>query len=111
MMLKNYLDLISLVERLHRRFLEIVKIELASLQNHEINSVQALILFNIRNEEVRIGELSERGFYLGSNVSYNVRKLVDTDYLEQERSVHDRRSHTVRLTPKGRSICDLLSKM
>jgi DNA-binding MarR family transcriptional regulator len=112
MILQHYLEVISFVERLHRHFLEVVKIELDSLQIHDINSVQALILFNIGDQEVSIGELTERGFYLGSNVSYNVRKLVETGYLEQERSVHDRRSHRVRLTtPKGRSICDLLRGM
>ena len=96
-----YLEVISLVERLHRQFLEVVKLELEGLRVHDINNVQAMMLFNIGDAEMTVGELTLRGCYLGSNVSYNVKKMVENGYLEHERSVHDRRSIHVRLTEKG----------
>src|SRR3954470_9073034 len=92
-----YLETIGLVERLHRHFLEIVKLELDGMGVHDINNVQGLILFNIGDAEMTVGELTLRGCYLGSNVSYNVKKMVENDYLVQERSEHDRRSIHVRL--------------
>jgi len=106
-----YLEVISLVERLHRHFLEVVKLELDGLRIHDINNVQGLMLFNIGDAEMSVGELTLRGCYLGSNVSYNVKKLVENGYLVQERSVHDRRSIHVRLTDKGRQLCDKLGEM
>jgi DNA-binding MarR family transcriptional regulator len=107
----GYLEVISLVERLHRHFLEVVKLELDGLGVHDINNVQGLMLFNIGDAEMTVGELTLRGCYLGSNVSYNVKKMVENDYLVQERSVHDRRSIHVKLTDKGRALRDQLSGM
>jgi DNA-binding MarR family transcriptional regulator len=107
----GYLEVISLVERLHRHFLEVVKLELDGLGVHDINNVQGLMLFNIGDAEMTVGELTLRGCYLGSNVSYNVKKMVENDYLVQERSVHDRRSIHVKLTDKGRALRDRLSGM
>jgi DNA-binding MarR family transcriptional regulator len=110
-MSNGYLEVISLVERLHRHFLEVVKLELDGLGIHDINNVQGLMLFNIGDAEMTVGELTLRGCYLGSNVSYNVKKMVENGYLEQERSVHDRRSIHVRLTDKGRNLCERLNGM
>jgi DNA-binding MarR family transcriptional regulator len=106
-----YLDVISLIERVHRQFLELVKLELDRLGIQDINSGQAMMLFNIGDTEMTIGELTARGCYLGSNVSYNVKKTVENGYLAQERSVYDRRSTHVHLTDKGRSLRDRLSDM
>lgn len=103
-----YQDVIFLIERLHRHFLEVVKVELDRLGTEDINNVQALILFNIGEEELTVGELTNRGYYLGSNVSYNVKKMVENAYLVHERSTHDRRSIRVRLSDKG---LDLYGKM
>lgn len=106
-----YLEVISLVERVHRHFLEMVKLELDGLGIHDINNVQAMMLFNIGDAEMTVGELTLRGCYLGSNVSYNVKKMVENDYLAQQRSLHDRRSIHVRLTPKGMKLRDQLTEM
>ena len=106
-----YLEVISLIERLHRQFLEIVKLELDALRIHDVNNAQALMLFNMGDAEISVGELTSRGYYLGSNVSYNVKKLSESGYLVYERSPHDRRSVRVRLTPKGRTLRDRLSEM
>jgi len=107
----EYLETIGLIERLHRHFLEIVKLELDGLGIHDINNVQGLILYNIGDAEMTVGELTLRGCYLGSNVSYNVKKMVENEYLVQERSEHDRRSIHVRLSDKGKKLRDELSKM
>jgi DNA-binding MarR family transcriptional regulator len=106
-----YLDVISLIERLHRHFLEVVKLELEGLGIHDINNVQGMMLFNIGDAEMTVGELTLRGCYLGSNVSYNVKKMVENGYLVQERSLHDRRSIRVRLTEKGAKLRDRVSVM
>ena len=110
-MTNDYLEVVSLVERLHRHFLEVVKLELDGISIHDINNVQGMMLFNIGDAEMMVGELTLRGCYLGSNVSYNVKKMVENGYLVQERSVHDRRSIHVRLTKKGRDLRDRLSVM
>ena len=107
----SYLEIISYLERLHRQFLEVVKLELEGLRLRDINNVQAMMLFNIGDAEMTVGELTLRGCYLGSNVSYNVKKMVENEYLAHERSVHDRRSIHVRLTEKGIKLRDNLTVM
>src|SRR5215831_3856287 len=106
-----YQEVISLVERSHRQFLEVVKLELEAVGIYDINNVQAVMLFNIGDAEMTVGELTLRGCYLGSNVSYNVKKMVENEYLAHERSVHDRRSIHVRLTEKGVKLRDSLTAM
>ncbi len=106
-----YLEAIRLTERLHRQFLELIKSELDRLGIEDINNVQAFILFNIGSDDLTVGELTNRGYYLGSNVSYNVRKMVENGYLMQERSTHDRRSIRVKLSPKGLELCQVMDRM
>jgi DNA-binding MarR family transcriptional regulator len=103
--------MISLVERLHRQCLEVVKADLDRRGIRDLNNVQALILFNIGEAEFSVGELTQRGYYLGSNVSYNVKKMVENGYLIQERSPHDRRSFHVRAAEKGVEIFRNLSAL
>src|ERR1700723_501436 len=107
----GYLEVISLVERLHRHFLEVVKLELDGLGIHDINNVKGLMLFNIGDLEMTVGELTLRGCYLGSNVSYNVKKMLENGYIVQERSSHDRRSVRVRLSDKGMGLQQKLKRM
>src|SRR5215212_4674487 len=99
-----YLDALTLVERLHRRLLDVIKDEFDRRGRADINSVQALLLFNIGDKELTAGELRTRGYYLGSNVSYNLKKLVEMGFLDHQRSRVDRRSVRIRLTDKGRDI-------
>src|SRR5258706_4237570 len=106
-----YLEAIHLAERLHRQFLEVVQAELNREGIEDINNVQALILFNIRDEELTVGELTNRGYYLGSNVSYHLRKLREHGYIVQERSPHDRRSVRVRLCEHGLTVRRQLDAM
>jgi DNA-binding MarR family transcriptional regulator len=103
---QSYLETIRLIERLHRRFLDVIKTELDRLGIEDINNVQTLILSNISSEQLTVGELTARGYYLGSNVSYNVKKLVENNYLSQERSPHDRRMTRVKVSQKGLELCE-----
>ena len=103
-MSKEYIDLTLLIERLHRRFLDVLRTELKRIGVRDINGVQALILANIGDDEIVIRDLIERGYYQGSNVSYNIKKLTDYGYLDQERALHDKRSITVKLTEKGKQV-------
>ena len=100
----RYLEGLNLIERLHRRLLDVIKDEFERHGEPEVNSVQALLLFNIGDCELTAGELKTRGHYQGSNVSYNLKKLVDAGYVNHERSSSDRRSVRVRLTPRGQEI-------
>ena len=106
-----YLETITLVERLHRQCLEIIKAELDRRGVRDLNNVQALIIYNIGEEELSVCELTHRGYYLGSNVTYNVKKMVENGYLIQERSPHDRRSFHVRASDKGLEIYRAISTL
>ena len=103
-MRKEYTEMTRIVERMHRRFLDVLRSELIRLKVKDINAVQALLLANISEEEIVIRDLVERGYYQGSNVSYNIKKLVDFGYIEQERADHDKRSVRVRLTEKAKTL-------
>ena len=107
----GYLEALSLVERLHRLLLDVIKDEFERVGVLEINAVQALLLFNIGDNEVTAGELKSRGYYQGSNVSYNLKKLVEMGYMLHQRCEIDRRSVRVRLTPLGRDVRDVVSEL
>lgn len=99
-----YLEALTLVERLHRRLLDVIKDEFDRQGRSDINAVQALLLYNLGDSELTAGELRTRGYYLGSNVSYNLKKLVDMGYIHHQRSRTDRRSVRVSLTDEGKKV-------
>ena len=107
--MSGYLEALALVERLHRLLLDVIKDEFERVGVLEINAVQALLLFNIGDNEVTAGELKSRGYYQGSNVSYNLKKLVEMGYMHHQRCEIDRRSVRVRLTQRGREIRDVVA--
>ncbi|MGO4833528.1 MarR family winged helix-turn-helix transcriptional regulator [Rhizobiaceae sp. 2RAB30] len=106
-----YMESLQLVERLHRRLLDVIKDEFDRNGRSDINAIQALLLFNIGNAELTAGELRSRGYYLGSNVSYNLKKLVDLDFINHQRSRIDRRSVRVSLTEKGQEVAEVVGKL
>lgn len=110
-MKKEYLSLILLVERLHRRFLDVIKSELDRNGIEDINNVQTLILYNIGELTLTVGELTNRGYYLGSNVSYNVKKLVEKGFIIQQKSQYDKRSIKVKLSEKGLELCKKIDNL
>ena len=107
----GYLDALSLVERLHRLLLDVIKDEFERVGMLDVNAVQALLLFNIGDHEVTAGELKTRGYYQGSNVSYNLKKLVELGFMHHQRCEIDRRSVRVKLTPRGREIRDVVAAL
>lgn len=106
-----YMEALTLVERLHRRLLDVIKDEFDRAGRSDVNSVQALLLFNIGDSELTAGELRTRGYYLGSNVSYNLKKLVEMGYISHQRSRMDRRSVRVSLTDKGQEVAQIVSRL
>ena len=106
-----YLETLTLVERLHRRLLDVIKDEFDRRSRADINAVQALLLYNIGEKDLTAGELRTRGYYLGSNVSYNLKKLVEMGYLNHQRSRVDRRSVRIKLTDKGREVRDIVDML
>ncbi len=107
----DFSDITRLIERLHRRYLDVVRLELSRRGLDDINAVQAVLLTNVRDAEVSIRELVDRGYYIGSNVTYNVRHLVQCGYVVQSRSERDRRSVKIKLTERGLEVCKLLGEM
>jgi DNA-binding MarR family transcriptional regulator len=107
----EYLQALRLIERLHRLLLDVIKDEFDRVGGSDINSVQALLLYNIGESELTAGELKTRGYYLGSNVSYNLKKLVDMGYIHYKRSETDRRSVRVSLTEKGKEACEIVERL
>jgi DNA-binding MarR family transcriptional regulator len=108
---QHYLECVSNIERLHRLFLEVLKTELDALRIRDISNVQCLILYSIAGDEISVGELTERSYLLGSNVSYNLKKMVEAGYMMQQRAEHDRRSIHVKLTEKGEEFWRVLDEM
>lgn len=104
-----YLEALGMVERLHRRLLDVIKDEFDRRGRSDVNAVQALLLYNIGDKELTAGELRTRGYYLGSNVSYNVKKMVEMGYLHHARSRIDRRSVRISLTEKGQEVHKIVS--
>ncbi len=107
----EYMQALRLVERLHRLLLDVIKDEFDRIGRSDLNSVQALLLFNIGEAELTAGELKTRGYYLGSNVSYNLKKLVEMGYIHHKRSETDRRSVRVSLTDKGQEARDIVNDL
>ncbi len=99
------------IERMHRRFLDVVRLELGRVGVHDISPVQVMMLGNIGAEEISVRDLIERGYYLGSNASYNLKQLVECGYVERQSSTRDRRSARLRVTAKGQETLEKLGAM
>ncbi|MCR9124154.1 MAG: winged helix DNA-binding protein [Phyllobacteriaceae bacterium] len=106
-----YYETLQLVERLHRRLQDVVKDEFDRSGRDDINAVQAILLFNIGDSELTAGELRSRGYYLGSNVSYNVKKLAQDGFIHHKKSKADKRSVRISLTEKGREVADAVADL
>lgn len=107
----KYFESIGLIERLYRLFLEVIKNELKRLNIIDINNIQTLILYHIGSNKITVGDLIHRGYYMGSNVSYNLKKLMANGYVTQTPSDFDKRSTFISLTKKGAVLCEKLDKV
>lgn len=106
------LELPQLLERLHRRYLDVVRVELTKIGARDINPVQVMMMATIGNEgEMSVRDLIERGYYLGSNASYNIKNLHEGGYIERLTDEHDRRSARVKLTEKGAHVIEHMKTM
>ena len=103
-MKKKYLSMVSAIERIHRLYLDLISAELERLKITDINNIQALLIYNIGDKTLSVGEICARGYYLGSNISYNLRKMAQSGYLEQTVAVHDKRSSLTKVTKKGAQL-------
>ncbi len=106
-----YLEALALVERAHRGLLDVIKDEFDRMGRSDVNAVQALILYHMGDSELTAGELKTRGYYLGSNVSYNLKKLVELGYVLHQKSRVDKRSVRIKLTEKGAEIASIVDKL
>ncbi len=107
-----FLDLPLLLERLHRRYLDVVRLELTRIHARDINPVQVMMLVMIsQNHEISVRELIERGYYIGSNASYNLKNLAEGGYIERLTDEHDRRAARVHVTEKGTKVIEHLKQM
>ncbi len=104
-MRNNCVDVSVYGERNYRLFLDIIKQELDSFNHTDITAIQAFLLMNIGENVVTIGEVISRGYYIGSNASYNVKKLINNGYIQQVPSEYDRRTVYLKLTEKGLELC------
>ncbi|WP_050577486.1 MarR family transcriptional regulator [Sinorhizobium arboris] len=103
--LVSYLELARVMERASRRFYGVLRAELTMLGVDDIGPAQAMVLLAIGGTELSVGELLDRGHYMGSNVSYHLKQLAGGDYIERIASQRDKRSARIRLSEKGKKLC------
>lgn len=106
-----YFDVIMGIERLHRSFFDVINAELDRQGIRDISDIQCFILYNIGKTRMTVGEISNRGYYLGSNVTYNLKKMIENGYIAQSPSEHDRRSSHVQLSEKGLTLYQRLDEI
>lgn len=109
--LAEYHGLARLIERIHRRFHDVVRAGLLKHGIDDIGPVQALMVMLIGDDEPSVRDLMERGYYLGTNASYSLKILVDAGYIERGASQRDRRTARLRLSEKGRKLRVDLTEM
>lgn len=96
---------------MHRRFLDVLRIELGRIGIDDISPVQVMMLLNISSGEISVRDLIERGYYLGSNASYNLKNLVERGYVDRAASLRDKRAARLRLSAKGVELAERLRQM
>ena len=109
--LQSLHELPRLIERMHRRFLDVVRLELGRHGINDISPVQVMMMSNIGTEEISVRDLIERGYYLGSNASYNLKQLVECGYVDRQASARDKRSARLKLSAKGHAALAKLTAL
>lgn len=107
----SFHDVARIIERMQRRFLDVVRVELERRGADDLSPVQALMLMLIADDELSVRDLMERGYYLGSNASYNLKNLVESGYVDRAASQRDRRSARLRLSAKGQRLYQELLRL
>ncbi|WP_244492751.1 MarR family transcriptional regulator [Bosea sp. Root670] len=97
-----------MIERVSRRFLDYLRLELSKLGVDDISPSQVMVLMTIGQGEIAVRDLLDRGHYGGSNASYNLKQLVENGYLDRGASPRDRRQARISLSLKGQMLCERL---
>ncbi len=90
--------------RISSVFMEIIRLEIERIGVYNLTAAQYIILQHLGNDRIPVGDLSLRSSYFGTNISYNVRKMVENEYIIQEKSQHDQRTHYVSISPKSKEL-------
>ncbi|WP_162854989.1 MarR family transcriptional regulator [Stappia sp. BW2] len=101
----NHFELVRVIERMYRRYLDRLRVDLIRIGADDISPAHAMLLFTIGDDDLSVRDLMDRGHYLGSNASYSLKQLVQSDYVDRTASARDRRSARIRLTDKGKTLC------
>jgi len=100
----SFLKSLSLLEQAHRRLHDVVKDDLERSGERSLTGVQALLLYEIGEQETPASALRARGAFAGTSLSYNVKKLQEGGYLNQRRSDDDKRAVRLSLTERGLKV-------
>lgn len=103
-----HLDLMRVIERMHRRHLDLLRADLMRHGVDDVSPAQVMMLFTIGTGDISVRNLIERGYYLGSNASYSLKRLIEAGYVQRTTSERDRRSARLRLSDKGLELCRLV---
>lgn len=106
-----YRDIARVIDHMQRRLHDVVRVELGRVGVDDISPMQVLMLLNIGEDELSVRDLMERGYYLGSNASYNLKHLVEQGYVDRAASQRDRRAARLRLSEKGQWLCTQIGKL
>jgi DNA-binding MarR family transcriptional regulator len=98
------LELPRLIERMHRHYLDVLGPALTRFGADDISPVQFMMLLHLTGGEISVRELIERGHYLGSNATYNLKQLTECGYIERLPSPRDKRAARLKLTERGAAL-------
>jgi DNA-binding MarR family transcriptional regulator len=106
-----YHHITRMIDHMQRRLHDVVRVELGRIGVDDISPMQVLMVLNIGSDELTVRDLMERGYYLGSNASYNLKHLVEQGYVDRGASQRDRRAARLRLSEKGRWLCEEINRL
>jgi len=104
----DHFELVRIIERMYRRYLDRLRVDLIRIGADDISPSHAMLLFTIGDDDLSVRDLMDRGHYLGSNASYSLKQLVQSGYVDRSASPRDRRSARIRLTDKGKRLCEAI---
>lgn len=104
----THIEIVRVIERLHRRSLDLIRADLIRAGIDDLSPSQVMMLLTIGQSELSVRDLIERGYYLGSNASYSLKRLVEAEYVVRAASERDRRSARIRLSGKGQKLCNMI---
>ncbi|WP_236042555.1 MarR family winged helix-turn-helix transcriptional regulator [Roseibium aggregatum] len=105
----SHFELVRVIERMYRRYLDRLRVDLSRIGADDISPSHAMLLFTIGDDDLSVRDLMDRGHYLGSNASYSLKQLVQSGYVDRSASARDRRSARIRLTDKGKQLCKAIT--